>query len=67
MGIDVGLMRQYIEFVADETLSSLEFPKKYGVTNPFDFMDGFAPRYRNQDLGRHGAIIKHAKMDIGLL
>jgi len=37
--MNAKLMCQYIEFVADRLLVSLENEKHYHVTNPFDFMD----------------------------
>ncbi|KAF9534796.1 ribonucleotide reductase [Crepidotus variabilis] len=39
IGMNGGLMRQYIEFVADRLLVSLGNEKHYYATNPFDFMD----------------------------
>ncbi|KAJ2901463.1 Ribonucleotide-diphosphate reductase (RNR), small subunit, partial [Coemansia aciculifera] len=39
IGMNATLMCQYIEFVADRLLVALGQPKKYLVTNPFDFMD----------------------------
>ncbi|KAI9487001.1 MAG: ribonucleoside-diphosphate reductase small chain [Benjaminiella poitrasii] len=39
IGMNDGLMNQYVEFVADRLLVSLGFPKHYNVSNPFDFMD----------------------------
>ncbi|PCH41270.1 ribonucleotide reductase small subunit [Wolfiporia cocos MD-104 SS10] len=39
IGMNVKLMCQYIEFVADRLLVSLGNDKHYNVTNPFDFMD----------------------------
>ncbi|GAA5854897.1 hypothetical protein JCM9279_000190 [Rhodotorula babjevae] len=39
IGMNAGLMRQYIEFVADRLLVSLGNDKEYGAENPFDFMD----------------------------
>ncbi|KAH8106114.1 putative ribonucleotide reductase small subunit RnrA [Cristinia sonorae] len=39
IGMNVRLMHQYIEFVADHLLSSLGNPKHYKSANPFDFMD----------------------------
>jgi len=38
-GLSVKDMRQYLEYCADQRLAQLELPKKYGATNPFDFMD----------------------------
>ncbi|KAI0796570.1 ribonucleoside-diphosphate reductase subunit M2 [Abortiporus biennis] len=39
IGMNVELMCQYIEFVADRLLVALGNPKHYNATNPFDFMD----------------------------
>ncbi|KAG6872752.1 Ribonucleotide-diphosphate reductase (RNR), small subunit [Termitomyces sp. Mi166 len=39
IGMNSGLMRQYIEFVADRLLVALGNDKVYNKTNPFDFMD----------------------------
>ena len=39
IGMNAGMMSQYIQFVADHLLSSLGCDKVYNVTNPFDFMD----------------------------
>ena len=39
IGMNAKLMCQYIEFVADHLLESLNCAKHYHSTNPFDFMD----------------------------
>jgi ribonucleoside-diphosphate reductase subunit M2 len=39
IGMNSGLMAQYIEFVADRLLVALECPKAYNVSNPFEWMD----------------------------
>ncbi|KAI9058988.1 hypothetical protein FKP32DRAFT_1614351 [Trametes sanguinea] len=39
IGLNATLMKQYIEFVADHLLVSLEYEKHYHSTNPFDFMN----------------------------
>ncbi len=39
IGMNAELMKQYIEFVADHLLVSLNLQKIYNATNPFDFMD----------------------------
>ena len=39
IGMNAGLMQQYIEFVADRLLNSLGQEKVYGAVNPFSFMD----------------------------
>jgi ribonucleoside-diphosphate reductase beta chain len=38
-GMSVPDMRQYLQYCADQRLARLKYPKKYGVKNPFDFMD----------------------------
>ena len=39
VGMNAGLMAQYIEFVADRLLVALGHEKLYNVQNPFDWMD----------------------------
>jgi len=39
IGMNAPQMCQYIEFVADHLLESLNLKKVYNATNPFDFMD----------------------------
>jgi len=39
IGMNSGLMCQYIKFVADRLLVCLGCPKHYNVENPFEFMD----------------------------
>ncbi len=39
IGMNAAQMCQYIEFVADHLLESLNLEKVYNATNPFDFMD----------------------------
>jgi ribonucleoside-diphosphate reductase beta chain len=39
IGMNAKLMRQYIEYVADRLLLSLDCPKQFHVENPFDFME----------------------------
>jgi ribonucleotide reductase beta subunit family protein with ferritin-like domain len=39
IGMNAGLMTQYIEFVADRLLLSLGVPKVYNVDNPFEWME----------------------------
>jgi ribonucleotide reductase beta subunit family protein with ferritin-like domain len=39
IGMNSGLMGQYIEYVGDRLLVQLGFEKKWNVTNPFDFME----------------------------
>ena len=39
IGMNSGLMSQYIEFCADRLLVALDAPKLYNATNPFDWME----------------------------
>jgi ribonucleotide reductase beta subunit family protein with ferritin-like domain len=39
IGMNGGMMKQYIEFCADRLIVALGFPKKFNVVNPFDWMD----------------------------
>ena len=39
IGMNAGMMAQYIEFVADRLLTALGAPKLYGTPNPFDWME----------------------------
>ena len=39
IGMNAGLMTQYIEFVADRLCLQLGYDKIYGSQNPFDFME----------------------------
>lgn len=39
IGMNAKLMSQYIEFVADRWIGALGYPKLFGATNPFDFME----------------------------
>ncbi len=37
-GLSINDMRQYLEFVADQRLASLEMPPHFNAKNPFEFM-----------------------------
>jgi len=39
IGMNAGLMTQYLEFVADRLLVELGCERQYNTSNPFDFMD----------------------------
>jgi ribonucleoside-diphosphate reductase beta chain len=39
IGMNSKLMSEYLEFVADHLLETLNCPKAYNTANPFDFMD----------------------------
>ena len=38
-GLSVGSMREYLQYVADRRLESLNLPTVFGSRNPFDFME----------------------------
>jgi ribonucleoside-diphosphate reductase beta chain len=42
IGMNSELMKQYLEFVTDRLLMSLNVPKVYNSENPFDFMQNIA-------------------------
>ncbi|KAL0265846.1 UNVERIFIED_CONTAM: hypothetical protein PYX00_011564 [Menopon gallinae] len=42
IGMNCGMMCEYIEFVADTLLVNLHFPKHYRTKNPFDFMENIS-------------------------
>ena len=42
IGMNCGMMCQYIEFVADRWLAELGVPKIFGAENPFPFMDAIS-------------------------
>lgn len=44
LGIDATLMKQYIEYTADQLLSALGNDRHYNVINPFDFVEDMPPR-----------------------
>ena len=39
IGMNASLMQQYVEYVADHLLTSLQYKKTYNVSNPFEWMD----------------------------
>jgi len=39
IGMNSNLMTQYLEFVTDHLLQTLDCPKEFNTENPFDFMD----------------------------
>ena len=42
LGMNSVLMSQYIEFVSDRLLESLNYNKIWGTVNPFDFMESMS-------------------------
>ena len=47
IGMNVDMMSQYIEFVADRLLKQLGYEARWGVENPFDFMELISLRNKN--------------------
>ncbi len=45
IGMNGGLMADYIRFVADRLLVALDCEKHYNVTNPFDWMETISLQY----------------------
>lgn len=41
-GMNYRMMSQYVQFVADHLLSSLGYPKRWSVTNPFPFIEAIS-------------------------
>ena len=39
IGMNANLMSQYLEYVADRLILQLGYRKKYGTSNPFEFME----------------------------
>lgn len=39
LGMNAGSMKEYIQFVADRLLVQMGYSKRYGVSNPFSFME----------------------------
>ncbi len=39
IGLSTGDVRRYLEYCADQRLSSLELPRRFGSKNPFSFLD----------------------------
>ena len=39
IGMNAGLMRTYIEFVADRLMTALGYEKMFGAKNPFEWME----------------------------
>jgi ribonucleoside-diphosphate reductase subunit M2 len=39
IGMNAGMMSEYIEFVSDNLLINLGLSKHFGTSNPFDFME----------------------------
>ena len=63
IGMNADLMKQYIEFVADRLSLQLGYPKIYGATNPFDFMERIS--LENKDNFFEKRVSTYAKAAVG--
>jgi ribonucleoside-diphosphate reductase beta chain len=63
IGMNAKLMAQYIEFVADRLSLQLGYPKIYGATNPFDFMERIS--LENKDNFFEKRVSTYAKAKVG--
>lgn len=63
IGMNADLMKQYIEFVADRLSLQLGYPKIYGATNPFDFMERIS--LENKDNFFEKRVSTYAKATVG--
>jgi len=63
IGMNDKLMTQYIKFVADRLSLQLGYPKMYGVTNPFDFMERIS--LENKDNFFEKKVSTYAKASVG--
>jgi ribonucleoside-diphosphate reductase beta chain len=63
IGMNAELMKTYIEFVADRLSLQLGYPKIYGATNPFDFMERIS--LENKDNFFEKRVSTYAKAKVG--
>jgi ribonucleoside-diphosphate reductase beta chain len=63
IGMNAELMKQYIEFVCDRLCLQLGYPKLYGATNPFDFMERIS--LENKDNFFEKRVSTYAKGSVG--
>jgi ribonucleoside-diphosphate reductase beta chain len=63
IGMNCGLMRQYLEFVADRLLADLMCEKTYGTKNPFDFMQNIALQNKTNFFEKR--VAEYAKANVG--
>jgi len=63
IGMNAKLMAQYIEFVAARLSLQLGYPKIYGATNPFDFMERIS--LENKDNFFEKRVSTYAKATVG--
>ncbi len=63
IGMNVKLMSQYIEFVADRLLVQLGYNKIFNSTNPFEFMESISIRGKNNFFDRRSS--EYAKPSVG--
>ena len=50
LGMNVDMMKQYINFVGDRLMMQLGYKKIYNVSNPFDFIESLRAGFTNPAL-----------------
>ncbi len=63
IGMNCGLMKQYLEFVADRLLLDLKCEKIYNAENPFDFMQNIALQNKTNFFEKR--VAEYAKANVG--
>ena len=63
-GMNAKMMIQYVQFVADHLLTSLNYKKEYNVTNPFAFMNMISLEGKTNFFEKR--VGEYAKSNIGL-
>eukprot|EP00560_Eucampia_antarctica_P004283 CAMPEP_0197838480 /NCGR_PEP_ID=MMETSP1437-20131217/36669_1 /TAXON_ID=49252 ORGANISM="Eucampia antarctica, Strain CCMP1452" /NCGR_SAMPLE_ID=MMETSP1437 /ASSEMBLY_ACC=CAM_ASM_001096 /LENGTH=393 /DNA_ID=CAMNT_0043446467 /DNA_START=104 /DNA_END=1285 /DNA_ORIENTATION=- len=64
IGMNSGLMRQYIEFCADRLLAALECSKHYNTPNPFEWMDMISLQGKTNFFEKR--VAEYAKSGVGV-
>ena len=63
IGMNCGLMKEYLEFVADRLLLDLKCKKIYGTKNPFDFMQNIALQNKTNFFEKR--VAEYSKANVG--
>jgi len=63
IGMNCGLMKQYLEFVADRLLLDLKCDKIFNAENPFDFMQNIALQNKTNFFEKR--VAEYAKANVG--
>ena len=64
IGMNCGLMKQYLEFVADRLLVDLKCKKTYNSKNPFDFMQNIALQNKTNFFEKR--VAEYSKAQVGV-